>query len=75
MDNEYVGVVCWFNSKKGIGFILWDKGGVKQKDMFVHYSDINHSGFRTLLKDQRVSFGIGENKNGDPKAINVTVLK
>jgi CspA family cold shock protein len=74
-DNEFIGEVCWFNARKGYGFILWMKDGIKQKDLFVHFSDINCEGFKTLYKGQKVSFGIGTNKKGDPKAINVIVLK
>lgn len=75
-DNEkYDGEVVWFDNKQGYGFISWEKDGVKQKDMFVHYSDIVCNGFKTLLKEQKVSFGLGTNKHGSPKATEVTVLK
>lgn len=76
LDNEYSGVVCWFNTERGIGFINWEKDGVKQKDMFIHYSDIvrKNKEFRKLDKGQKVSFSIGENKNGDPKAVNVIII-
>ena len=69
----FQGIVIWFN-KVGIGFIAWEKDGIKQKDMFVHYSDLDQSGFRTLHKDSRVSFEIGINHKGQPKAICVKVL-
>jgi len=76
MSSEiYVGEVIWFSSVKGIGFILWDKDGVQQKDMFCHYSDIVADGFKTLYKSQKVSFKIGQNVRGEPKAVEVTVLK
>jgi len=74
-DNEFMGKVIWFDPRRGIGFLEWEKEGVKQKDMFVHFSDINSEGFKTLYKDQKVSFNLGTNKNGDPKAINVIILK
>lgn len=75
-DNErYFGEVLWFDSKRGYGFIAWEKDGVKQKDMFVHFSDVTCEGFKTLYKSQKVSFGLGTNKHGDPKATNVEVLK
>lgn len=61
--------------KRGFGFIQWDKDGVRQKDMFVHFSDVTCEGFKTLYKHQKVSFGLGTNKHGDPKALDVTVLK
>jgi len=71
----YTGTVIWFCNKNGYGFIKWEKDGVLQKDMFVHFSDINCEGFKTIKKDQVVSFEIGTNHHGQPKAINVTVIK
>jgi cold shock protein len=71
----YSGKTIFFNNKTGYGFISWAKEGVTQKDIFVHYSDIQVSGFKTLQKDQMVEFQIGVNHRGDPKAINVTVIK
>lgn len=70
----FYGEVIFFSPKAGYGFISWEKNGIKQKDMFVHYSDINVNGFKTLFKSQKVSFNVGENKRNQPKAINVTVL-
>ena len=76
MSNEkFVGVVIWFDPKRGFGFISWEKDGEKQKDLFVHFSDISCEGFKTLYKDQKVSFGLGANVRGDPKATTVEVLK
>lgn len=75
-DNKiYSGKIIWFSSSKGIGFIQYEIDGVKQKDMFVHYSDINCVGFKTLRKDDNVSFKIGKNKHDVDKAIEVTVIK
>lgn len=74
-NTKFYGKVVWFSSRKGIGFVQWEKDGVPQKDMFVHYSDIVCDGFKTLHKDQKVSFEIGANVRGEPKAINVEVLK
>jgi CspA family cold shock protein len=67
------GEVIWFS--KGFGFISWSKNGVAQKDMFVHYSDILSEGFKTLVKGQKVSFLLGTNKHGDPKAVEVELVK
>jgi len=74
-NSKFIGEVLWFDSKRGYGFIGWDKNSVKQKDLFVHFSDITCEGFKTLYKGQKVSFGLGVNKHGDPKATEVVVLK
>lgn len=63
------GKVKWFNEKKGFGFIESDEGG----DVFVHYSAIQGSGFRTLYEGQRISFDVEQGDKG-PSAVNVTVL-
>ena len=73
-SDKLLGEVIWFDPKRGYGFISWKKDGESQKDLFVHFSDVFCEGFKTLYKGQKVSFGIGENKHGDPKAIDVVVL-
>jgi CspA family cold shock protein len=50
-----VGVVKWYNSQKGYGFIQPDDGG---KDVFVHVSALERSGLRGLVEGQKVSFEI-----------------
>jgi cold shock protein len=78
MSNDkqvYYGEVIFFDPKKGYGFVSWDIDGVKQGDMFVHFSDIAMDGFKTLYKQQKVQFSIGTNVRGEPKAIEVIVLK
>lgn len=75
-DNiKFFGEVIFFDPKAGYGFLKWENNGEAQKDMFVHYSDISCEGFKTLYKGQKVSFELGVNKHGAPKAINVAVLK
>jgi cold shock protein len=71
----FSGEVIWFSGVKGFGFIAWEKYDVPQKDMFCHFSDVIIEGYKTLFKGQKVSFQIGANKNGDPKAVCVQVLK
>jgi CspA family cold shock protein len=65
------GTVKWFNEKKGYGFITPDGGG---QDLFVHYSSIQASGFRTLKEGQRVEFEIAKGKKGQ-EAKGVTVVE
>jgi cold shock protein len=55
------GTVKWFNSEKGYGFIAPDDG---QADVFVHYSAIQSSGYRTLEENQRVEFDITQGNKG-----------
>jgi CspA family cold shock protein len=61
------GTVKWFSDEKGFGFITPDEGG---KDLFVHHSAIQSSGFRTLAEGARVSYEAEAGDKG-PKAVNV----
>ena len=62
------GMVKWFNSQKGFGFITPDDGG---EDLFVHQSAIYGQGFRTLSENERVEFQVTEDR-GRLKATHVT---
>jgi CspA family cold shock protein len=63
------GVVKWFNSEKGYGFIQVDNG----PDVFVHYSAIQSDGYRSLEQDQRVEFEISQGQKG-PQADLVRII-
>ena len=55
-----IGTVKWFNADKGYGFISQEGGG----DVFVHYSAIMSSGYRTLQEGQQVEFEVEEGPKG-----------
>ena len=55
------GTVKWFNADKGFGFITNDEDG---KDLFVHHSEIQATGFATLEDGQKVEFEIGQGQKG-----------
>ena len=61
-----VGKVKWFSAEKGYGFIAREDGD----DVFVHFSAIQHEGFKTLNEGQDVEFDIVEGARG-PQAANV----
>ena len=64
------GTVKWFNGEKGFGFIAPDGGA---PDVFVHYSEIRGSGFRSLEENQRVEFEVEQGAKG-PQATGVTAV-
>ena len=56
------GTVKWFNEEKGYGFISPDEGN---EDLFVHYTSIEGSGFRSLEEGERVSYEQGLGRRGE----------
>jgi cold shock protein len=64
------GTVKWFNADKGFGFITPEEGG---EDLFVHFSAIQVSGYKTLEDGQRVRFEVTQGQKG-PQASNVQPL-
>ena len=68
--NVATGKVKWFNRQKGYGFIIPDEG---EKDLFVHHSNIDSEGFRSLEDGQSVEFEVQDGTKG-PEAIKVRPL-
>ncbi|NLJ99392.1 MAG: cold-shock protein [Tissierellia bacterium] len=64
------GTVKWFNSEKGFGFIQTEEG----TDVFVHFSQINKEGFKTLEEGEAVTFKVVEGTKG-PQAEDVTPVQ
>ena len=69
MSERVQGTVKWFNGDKGYGFISREDGD----DLFVHYSEIQSDGFRSLSEGDRVEFEITQGKKG-LQASSVTVV-
>ncbi|HHF58089.1 MAG TPA: cold shock domain-containing protein [candidate division WOR-3 bacterium] len=67
MGTKQYGRVKWFDSRKGFGFIELEDGS---GDVFVHFTDIEGEGYRTLEEGQRVTFEIEQTDKG-PKAVHV----
>ena len=65
------GTVKWFDTKKGYGFVADSES--TDTDYFVHFSEIQTEGYKTLEEGQKVTFEIGEGKQG-PVAKNVKTL-
>jgi CspA family cold shock protein len=63
------GTVKWFNAEKGYGFISREDG----PDVFVHFSAIQGTGYRTLEEGQRVEFDVGPGRKGE-EAQNVRLV-
>ena len=67
MNEKTQGIVKWFNTNKGFGFLLTDDG----REVFVHYTDILSDGFRNLSEGERVQLSITNTGKG-LRAVNVS---
>ena len=66
--SQLTGVVRWFNNAKGYGFLGHDGGA----DVFVHYSAIETTGYKSLKEGEPVAFEIVQGETGKPQANRVT---
>jgi CspA family cold shock protein len=62
------GTVKWFSEEKGYGFITPDDGG---EDLFVHYTGVRGTGFRSLKEGQKVTYDLTHGREGRTRATNV----
>jgi len=69
MPDREIGTVKWFNATKGYGFIERESGG----DVFVHYSAIDGTGYRSLEEGQKVEFTVVQGDKG-PQAQDVEAV-
>lgn len=65
-----IGTVKFFNADKGYGFIAAEDGS---GDSFVHITAVERAGLRTLLKDQRVTYELEQDRRGKMSAVNLQV--
>lgn len=65
-----IGTVKWFNAEKGYGFISQEGGD----DLFVHFSEIQGDGFKTLDENARVEFVVATGNNGKDQATKVRTI-
>lgn len=70
MTERITGKVKWFNEDKGFGFIEREDGG---EDVFLHFSALSQSGFKTVREDERVEFSVSQGPKG-PKAEDVVSI-
>lgn len=69
MTEREIGMVKWFNTTKGYGFISRESG----EDVFVHYTSIQGEGYQSLQEEQQVEFEVGSGEKG-PQAIDVVAV-
>ena len=63
------GTVKWFSTEKGYGFITPDEGG---EDLFVHYTAIEGSGFKSLEEGEKVTYEVSQGRRRGQQAVNVS---
>jgi len=68
MTEMPTGTVKFFNETKGYGFIQPDDGGT---DSFVHITDVEKAGLRTLNRDQKISYDVEQDQRGKSRAVNI----
>ena len=71
MPAKQTGTVKFFNETKGFGFVTPDDGG---KDLFLHFSAIMSSGFKTVSEGQRVSYSVENAGAKGPSCTNVEII-
>ena len=71
METRIQGTVKWFNEEKGFGFIERNDGG---DDVFLHFSALTSSGFKTIAESAKVEFDVERGPKG-PKAANVIEIR
>ena len=71
MESKVQGTVKWFNEDKGFGFIEREDGG---DDVFLHFSALGQSGYKTIAENARVEFDVEPGPKG-PKAANVIEIR
>lgn len=69
MSERLIGTVKWFNDSKGFGFIERENND----DVFVHYSEVQSDGFRSLEEGQKVEFSVTDGQKG-PQAQDVRAI-
>ena len=65
------GVIKWYNSQKGYGFIASDEGG---SDVFLHATSLERAGIQYIADGQKVSFELATNK-GRTSAVNISIIE
>lgn len=68
------GIVNWFDSQRGFGFLTGRSGQYNGKDIFVHFSAIQMEGYRTLVEGAEVTYEVEIGPKNKPQACNVRAI-